>query len=299
MQKADNLLKEILEGYYSDPPGINLYTTRLRCDGSVMRNKYGMEMIECSRGTNRTEGYHKNITTTFGTWNAGIEMSDCLLREKRNQHNHNVAVARRPGYPKTGHSDTWLDEEYQRLVERNHGVHIYPGLCHTSDYKQTNESFDTIPLQTKRLNDAVTARFEELGRPNLPRTSDQRYLCKAMGSRLPLLPFSGEKEFKVYAKFVNESDYPKDDYEAAIQWCKRYVDGIDILPKLPSHLRIHRDRWDRNQRVRECVERSSATNARLDELNAKIATSNNPNRCKQLHMRIGSSSISPVTIHTK
>ena len=104
---------------------------------------------------------------------------------------------------------------------------------------------------------------------------------------------------KAYAKFVNESDYPKDDYEAAIQWCKRYVDGIDILPKLPSHLRIHRDRWDRNQRVRECVERSSATNARLDELNAKIATSNNPNRCKQLHMRIGSSSISPVTIHTK
>ena len=66
-QKADNLLKEILEGYYSDPPNINLYTTRLRADGTVMRNKYGMEMFECSRGTNRTEGYHKNITTTFGT----------------------------------------------------------------------------------------------------------------------------------------------------------------------------------------------------------------------------------------
>ena len=269
-QKADNLLKEILEGYYSDPPGINLYTTRLRSDGSVMRNKYGMEMIECSRGTNRTEGYHKNITTTFGTWNAGIEMSDCLLREKRNQHNHNVAVARRPGYPKTGHSDTWLDEEYQGLVEKNHGVHIYPGLCNTSDYKQTNESFDTIPLQTKRLNDAVTARFNKLGKLNLPLTPDQRYLCKAMGSHLPFLPFSGEKEFKAYAKFVNESDYPKDDCEAAIQWCEKYVDGIDILPKLPSHLRIHRDRWDRNQWVKECVERISATNARLDELNEKI-----------------------------
>ena len=63
---------------------------------------------------------------------------------------------------------------------------------------------------------------------------------------MPFLPFSGEKEFKVYAKFVNEGDYPKDDYEAAIAWNK-YVDGKDILPKLPSHLRIHRDRWDRNQ----------------------------------------------------
>ena len=87
---------------------------------------------------------------------------------------------------------------------------------------------------------------------------------------MPFLPFSGEKEFKVYAKFVNEGDYPKDDYEAAIAWNK-YVDGKDILPKLPSHLRIHRDRWDRNQRVKECVERAANKNARLTELNEKIA----------------------------
>ena len=194
-------------------------------------------------------------------------MYDCLLCEKRNHHNHNVAVARRPGYPKTGHSDTWLDEEYQRLVEKNHGVRIYPGLSNTSDYKQTNESFDTIPLQTERLNDAVTARFDKLGKPNLSFTPDQRYLCKAMGSQLPLLPFSGEKEFKAYAKFVNESDYPKDE----IEFCRKYVNGTDILPKLPSHLRIHRDCWDWNQRVRECVERTSVANARLDELNEKVA----------------------------
>jgi len=43
--KADNLLKEILEGYYSDPPGIELYCVRLREDGTIMRNKYGMEII--------------------------------------------------------------------------------------------------------------------------------------------------------------------------------------------------------------------------------------------------------------
>lgn len=155
-------------------------------------------------------------------------------------------------------------------MEKNHGVCIYPGLCNTSDYKQTNESFDTIPLQTKRLNDAVTSRFNELGKPNLRLSPDQRYICKRMGSQLPLLPFSGDKEFKAYyAKIVNESDYPNDDNEAAIKWCK-VVDGINILPKLPSHIRIHRARWDHNQRVRECVEKTSATNACLEELNEKI-----------------------------
>jgi hypothetical protein len=52
-----------------------------------MQNSFGMEMIECKRGTNRTEGYHKNIITSFGTWHVGMEMSDCLLRERRHRHN--------------------------------------------------------------------------------------------------------------------------------------------------------------------------------------------------------------------
>jgi hypothetical protein len=56
----------------------------------------------------------------------------------------------------------------------------------------------------------------------------------------------GRERIQGICKVVNEGDYPKDDYEAAIAWNK-YVDGKDILPKLPSHLRIHRDRWDRNQ----------------------------------------------------
>ena len=86
-KKAENVLKEILEGYYSDPPGFGMYTKRLRSDGTVMQNSFGMEMIECKRGTNRTEGYHKNIITSFGTWHVGMEMSDCLLRERRHRHN--------------------------------------------------------------------------------------------------------------------------------------------------------------------------------------------------------------------
>ncbi len=81
-QKADNLLKEILEGYYSDPPNITLYTTRLRVDGTVMRNKYRMEMFQCSRGTNQTEGYRKNITTMFGTWNADRDVRLSLAGKK-------------------------------------------------------------------------------------------------------------------------------------------------------------------------------------------------------------------------
>ena len=53
---------KILEGYYSDPPDLYLYTTRLQTDGVAMRNNYGMQMIECSRGTVIEQ---KDITKTL------------------------------------------------------------------------------------------------------------------------------------------------------------------------------------------------------------------------------------------
>ena len=124
-KKADNVLKEILAGLYSDPPGVQWYTKRMKRDGSVMRNKYGMEMIECARGTNRVESYHKDLVTTFGSWPTGAEFSVKLLSEHRHRHNHKCSEKRRYLFPKFGHFDTWLVDELQGLVLKNHGVYLY------------------------------------------------------------------------------------------------------------------------------------------------------------------------------
>ncbi|KAL7535665.1 hypothetical protein ACHAXR_006652, partial [Thalassiosira sp. AJA248-18] len=123
---ANNVLKEICLGYYSDPPGLQWYTKQLKEDGTIMRNKYGMEMLDCSRGTNRLESYHKGLITTFGSNNMGVEMSVCLLRERRHRHNHRVSERRRFGFPRIGHYDTWEIDELQVLVYKNHGCLIYP-----------------------------------------------------------------------------------------------------------------------------------------------------------------------------
>ena len=124
--KANNILTEIRLGYYSDPPGISMYTKKLKPNGSVKKNKYGMEMIECICGTNRTEAYHKNLAVTFGSWHTGVEMSDCLLSERRHRHNHRASERRRSGFPKIGHYDTWLIDQLQILVLKNHGHVLYP-----------------------------------------------------------------------------------------------------------------------------------------------------------------------------
>ena len=269
--KANNLLKEILLGYYSDPPGFELYNKRLSANGTVMTNQYGMEMIECLRGTNRTETYHKNLTTSFGQWNTGTWMAACLLSERRHRHNQRVDEKRRLGYPKIGHFDTWLIDLYQTLALKKHGVLIYPQWMNTSVYKQTAESFDIIPLQTKSLHEAVVARHKELDSKTIKLTRDQQYMCKAMDSPLPFLPFSGEKEHKAYAKFVAETDprILRDDDAAAIAWCS-YVNGCDVQPKLPTHLRTHHEEWNRNQRVKECVSRAASKNEMLEKLNSTI-----------------------------
>ena len=268
--KADNVLKEILEGYYSDPPGIELYNKRFNPDGTVMRNKYGMEMIESSRGTNRTEAYHKNLTTTFCSWCTGVEMSDALLRERRHRHNHKVSERRRSGFPIIGHYDVWLVELYQNLVRQNHGLLIYPDMSNSSDYEYTDEKFDTIPIHHQRLDEALKARFEQLDGKSIKLPRDQQYLCEQMGTSLPLLPFSGKEEFKKFAQFTIANDFRSDYDAAAVAWCE-HVDGEGILPKLPSHIRTHQDNWERNQRVRECVRRAEAERKRLDELNEKIS----------------------------
>ena len=109
-KKANNILKEILRGYYSDPPGVSMYTKKLCSNGSglVKTNKYGMEEIECCRGTNRVEAYHKNLNDTFGSWHVGVGMTEVLLAERRHRHNQNTSERRRADFPVIGHYDTWL-----------------------------------------------------------------------------------------------------------------------------------------------------------------------------------------------
>ena len=101
-KKANNVLKDILAGYYSDPPDLNFYTKKLGKNGEIVLNQYGLEVIECFRGTNRTESYHKNLAITFGSWHVGVEMSDCLLAERRHRHNQKCSERRRLGFRSLG-----------------------------------------------------------------------------------------------------------------------------------------------------------------------------------------------------
>jgi hypothetical protein len=58
---ANSVLKEILLGYYSDPPGYPLYTNRLGKKGEPMVDKFGITLLDWNRGTNDAEAIHKQL----------------------------------------------------------------------------------------------------------------------------------------------------------------------------------------------------------------------------------------------
>jgi len=64
-------------------------------------------------------------------------------------------------------------------------VLLYPNWVNASDFKNTPEAFGTIALHYADLADALsTIEIEETVRL----TRDMQYLCRVMGTKLPLLP---------------------------------------------------------------------------------------------------------------
>ena len=73
---AKNVLKEILAGLASDPPGVSFYSHRLNSNGDLAYDNHGIALLNCSN-----QSAHKQFITTFGTWNTGVHMADCLMAD--------------------------------------------------------------------------------------------------------------------------------------------------------------------------------------------------------------------------
>ncbi|KAK3271924.1 hypothetical protein CYMTET_19751 [Cymbomonas tetramitiformis] len=248
--RANNVLKEILAGHAADIPSYEYYYHRLDARGELACDSLGIPLIDCNRGTNDTECVHKQLVTTFGTWHIGIEMSDCLMAERRHRYNQSVSERRRLGFPKLGHNDTWLIDQLQMLVEHNHNVSWFPDWSNANDFVTTPESFGTVPIHSPQLQEAL----EAIQLPKPPKlTGDQQYLCKVMRTPLPLLPVVGSKEQGLFERLILKHGNASVNFEVmAIDWCQ-HVDCLDIFPKLPVYLRTYFTQWQKNQRIRDAV----------------------------------------------
>ena len=97
--------------------------------------------------------------------------------------------------------------------------------------------------------------------------------------RCHFLPVDGEHEMRLFCRLILEMQGKFFEYKMAQEWCK-YVDGINIFPKLPVYLRNYYKTWERNRRKKDAVEGAKDGVTKLNELNAALVpvpASNNTN----------------------
>jgi hypothetical protein len=85
-EKAKNIIENIRLGYYSDPPGIELYIIN-------GKDADGLTLYRCICGTNNVEGgVHQNIAKHFGSYNASPRFAVNLARDYCLCHNLRVWI---------------------------------------------------------------------------------------------------------------------------------------------------------------------------------------------------------------
>lgn len=85
--QARNILQNVQKGFYSDPPGVQLYYLQ-------GLDKDGLMKYYCCRGTNNVEGgVHQNLRRKFDAFNASTRFALALLRDYVYRHNQTVSVS--------------------------------------------------------------------------------------------------------------------------------------------------------------------------------------------------------------
>ncbi|GFH43535.1 hypothetical protein CTEN210_07273 [Chaetoceros tenuissimus] len=243
--KANTILKEVLHGYYSDPPGLNLYQFELTNKGEI---KYDLllqvPLLRCKRDTNALEGSHSHINNAFGPSACGPEIADAILAEHRHRSNLRACQKNLSNFPKIGHYNTWMIDAHVKVYERNHNELLYPTWICASDFAPTEEKFGFVSLVGKELekeiNDTVKVRDDKM-------TPTAKYLSKACGMVVHPRPWSTEYECKcLYQKLFTEAtkihkNMDKVD-ELMTRLILKHVDGVKVFPKTKAYNRIYRKR---------------------------------------------------------
>lgn len=81
------LIKDLQEGFVSDPPDVALYSVLGICGGSDGTLRDGVNIYQCCRGTNATEGgVHQNIRRRFPTSGVSVRHAVAHLLDYRLMH---------------------------------------------------------------------------------------------------------------------------------------------------------------------------------------------------------------------
>ena len=97
-------------------------------------------------------------------------------------------------------------------MKQNHGVELYRSWVNSSDFKNTQETFGTVPLQSAELAQAIN----DIDLDPLPQlTGELAYIARQCKTKLPVLPIISRRDAKrLFGKLVRKNKSEKLDFSA-------------------------------------------------------------------------------------
>ncbi|KAL6306811.1 hypothetical protein BKA93DRAFT_748186 [Sparassis latifolia] len=235
-------------GYYSNPPGVKLYTVQGKdCDG--------LTIYRCMHRTNNVEGgVHQNIVRCFGSFNASPKFAVSLLRDYVLCHNLKLAH---------------LIDETADVFSLDSADVIIAGFMNGNDYARSTESFGILPLSESSRT--------QLGM--LPYSADfvaaakirHGHLAKQQCTRITILPLHMPEECAIFQMLMNQHGGPfmgptqLNWVMMAANW-SNCCNGQHIFYKLPEHLKNYYKVWKENRNKENSVEQQKEVYNRITTL---------------------------------
>lgn len=275
-QKAKRVLHDVKKGWVSDPYNVSLYTFE-------NRDKNGLVIYHCIRGTNSVEGsVHNPIRRNFASLNATPELADALIADFRHRHNYDVGSVHKLGKVYLGHYDPWIDYDILQLrsditwrtnsliaitasgralqdtdplsfqrTEEQFGITQIPGVL------RLQNDFNGFPIDVEEPTSVYPAKLH-LSRLQGNRKSMYEYLAIAQKTKYAVTPVHTDDEFKLFhqslivgGKFASSKGSPNFDQMAA--WWSTQANGKTIFYKLREHLANYYKIWTDNRKAKESM----------------------------------------------
>lgn len=231
-RKAEGILTDVLSGYVSDPPGIELYV-------AIGTDMHGLMLYRCLRGTNSVEGgVHQNIIRMFQSFNASPQLAVGLLTEYVLRHNLTVTCRNLTGKAFDDHYDIW---QTSNIISLYHKLDMdlperYHGRLNLNDYADSDEAMFIAPLPADVMEKYDIQPWVDM--PN-QRLSQTQWLARRQGTKFPTMPVHTVAEKSVYRAIIPSETGAFDAQLKALEFNQKVNqsgEDPELFYKLPDHL---------------------------------------------------------------
>ncbi|KAG6369372.1 hypothetical protein JVT61DRAFT_14979 [Boletus reticuloceps] len=211
-------------GYYSDPPGVELYF-------KMGEDRNGLTLYRC-RGTNSVEGnVHQNIIRKYDSFNTSPRHGVNVTLDYSVRHNITVGTRNRTGQPYISHFNIslnlahLLDLTVKALKPSD--INLCSRWVNGNDYEHANESFGIIKFKPDFFLPLGMFAYDEHCLPVHSR--EERDLFRLLVRSSPL--------------FSDATNRQPNWTSLAVVWAT-HANGKTIFYKLPEHLKAYYKTWN-------------------------------------------------------